>query len=162
MARKGSTQAFRRSRIVPEGQLQSFFFLLNCFKTHKQLLLNTYNFKATFQGQICVHSELFTKLFSLNLDDHSSKKLKNLSLSQNMRVLWRSPISCQLFLLTLVQAHTTTIMAKTADSTLLQETITDTIHMQGKPQKVTADGPGCSQRLCQECSWKVNQKGKAS
>ena len=38
-----------------------------------------------------------------------------------------------------------TIMGKTADLTVVQKTIIDTLHMEGKPQKVIAKEDGCSQ-----------------
>ncbi len=38
-----------------------------------------------------------------------------------------------------------TIMGKTADLTVVQKTIIDTLHKDGKPQKVTAKEVGCSQ-----------------
>ena len=36
-------------------------------------------------------------------------------------------------------------MGKTADLTVVQKTITDTLHKEGKPQKVIAKEVGCSQ-----------------
>ncbi len=38
-----------------------------------------------------------------------------------------------------------TIMEKTADLTVVQQTITDTLHMEGKPQTFIAKEAGCSQ-----------------
>ena len=38
-----------------------------------------------------------------------------------------------------------TIMGKTADLTVVQKTIIDTLHKEGKPQKVIAKEVGCSQ-----------------
>ena len=37
-----------------------------------------------------------------------------------------------------------TIMGKTADLTIVQKTIIDTLHKEGKPQKVMAKEVGCS------------------
>ncbi len=38
-----------------------------------------------------------------------------------------------------------TIMGKTADLTVVQKTIIDTLHKEGKPQTFTAKEAGCSQ-----------------
>ncbi len=38
-----------------------------------------------------------------------------------------------------------TIMGKTADLTVVQKTIIDTLHKKGKPQTLTAKEAGCSQ-----------------
>ena len=38
-----------------------------------------------------------------------------------------------------------TIMGKTADLTVVQNTLIDTLHEEGKPQKVIAKEAGCSQ-----------------
>ncbi len=38
-----------------------------------------------------------------------------------------------------------TIVEKTADLTLVQKTIIDTLHKEGKPQKIIAKEAGCSQ-----------------
>lgn len=38
------------------------------------------------------------------------------------------------------------MMGKTADSKAVQKTLTNTLHMKGKPQKVAAERAGCSQR----------------
>ncbi len=38
-----------------------------------------------------------------------------------------------------------TIMGKTADLTVVQKTTIDTLHKEGKPQKVIAKEAGCSQ-----------------
>lgn len=38
-----------------------------------------------------------------------------------------------------------TIMGKTADLTVVQKTVIDTLHKEGKPQKVIAKEAGCSQ-----------------
>ncbi len=39
----------------------------------------------------------------------------------------------------------TTIMGKTADLAMVQKTITDTLHKEGKSQKVITERGGCSQ-----------------
>ena len=41
--------------------------------------------------------------------------------------------------------HTTTIMGKIADLTVVQKTLIDTLHEEGKPQKVIAERADCSQ-----------------
>src|SRR4029434_3708011 len=41
--------------------------------------------------------------------------------------------------------HTTTIIGTTADVTVDQKTLIDTLHEEGKPQKVIAGRAGCSQ-----------------
>ncbi len=48
-----------------------------------------------------------------------------------------------------------TIMGKTADLTFVQNTITDTLHKEGKPQTFTAKEAGCSQNAV---SKHVNRK----
>ncbi len=58
-----------------------------------------------------------------------------------------------------------TIMGKTADLTVVQKTIIDTLHKEGKPQTLIAKVAGCSQRavskhanrkLWKEKVWKKN------
>ncbi|KAG1669709.1 Serine/threonine-protein kinase SMG1 [Nymphon striatum] len=43
--------------------------------------------------------------------------------------------------------HTTTIMGKTSDLTVVQKTLIDTIHKEGKPQKIIAERLGSSQSV---------------
>ena len=51
-----------------------------------------------------------------------------------------------------------TITGKTADLTLVQKTITDTLHTLGKPQKVITKEVGCSQSAVRQQN--VKWKGK--
>ncbi len=44
-----------------------------------------------------------------------------------------------------------TIMGKTADLTVVQKTIIDTLHKEGKPQKCIAKEAGCSECCIQAC-----------
>ena len=54
-----------------------------------------------------------------------------------------------------------TIMGKTADLTVVQKTIIDTMHKEGKTQKVIAKEVGCSQSaVSKQNVWKVEWKEK--
>ncbi len=44
-----------------------------------------------------------------------------------------------------------TIMGKTADLTVVQKTIIDTLHKEGKPQTIIAKEAGCSECCIQAC-----------
>ena len=43
--------------------------------------------------------------------------------------------------------HTTTIMGKTADLTVVQQILIDTLHEEGRPHNVIAERAGCSQSV---------------
>ena len=45
-----------------------------------------------------------------------------------------------------------TIMGKSADMTVVQQTVIDNLHKEGKPQKVIAKDAGCSQCCIQAYS----------
>ncbi len=47
-----------------------------------------------------------------------------------------------------------TIMGKTADLTVVQKTIIDTLHKEGKPQTFIAKEAGCSQSMLTKVEWK--------
>ncbi len=47
-----------------------------------------------------------------------------------------------------------TIMGKTADLTVVQKTIIDTLHKEGKPQTFIAKEAGCSQSAVSKHEWK--------
>ena len=54
-----------------------------------------------------------------------------------------------------------TIMGKIADLTVVQKTIIDTMHKEGKTQKVIAKEVGCSQSaVSKQNVWKVEWKEK--
>ncbi len=53
-----------------------------------------------------------------------------------------------------------TIMGKTADPTVVQRTITDTLHKEGKPQTFIAKEAGCSQSAVSKHVNKVEWKEK--
>ena len=56
--------------------------------------------------------------------------------------------------------QTTTIMGKTADLTVDQKTLIDTLHEEGKPQKVIAERADCSQRVLYQSIFNENHNGK--
>ncbi len=53
-----------------------------------------------------------------------------------------------------------TIMGKTADLTVVQKTTIDTLHKEGKTQKVIAKEAGCSQSLCPSTLIERRREGK--
>ena len=51
-------------------------------------------------------------------------------------------------------------MGKTADLTVVQKTLIDTLHEEGKPQKVIAERADCSQRVLYQSIFNENHNGK--
>lgn len=92
-------------------------------------------------------------VYGLFIDDYVLQQMKTYNLmSQKTGILWRGSIlvsqSSWLIIWNSVSGGLDYIWVtrRTADWTVVEKTITDTVHEEGKTQKVTAKKAGCRQR----------------